>query len=336
MFLSIVIPVFKVEKYLKKCVDSILKQELTDYEIILVDDGSPDGCPLICDEYGEQYEVVKVIHKENGGSSSARNTGLSLAQGQYVMFVDSDDWWNSNVKVRQILENVRNNNKIEMFLLTGLDYVQNAGYYKRKEHEKLNSIRTDSVENYYRDLLFNGNLEVHAATKIFKRDFLIENNLYFTSGILSEDNEWMIRILRCLRNVAIIEEPLYIYRTGRPGSVTNTIKTKNIYDLLWIIKQSILFYETHSSNLKELELSYCSQLWFSALGLSFQLNKEDRNDVKKAFEETKSVCQYSNSKKTKIAYAAFRLLGFNATMRLLGQYIRLKQNHQVNKIKVSV
>ena len=90
--ISIVVPVYKVEKYLNRCVDSILNQTYTDFECILVDDGSPDKCGQICDEYAELDKRIRVIHKENGGLSDARNVGIDAAKGEYILFVDSDDW----------------------------------------------------------------------------------------------------------------------------------------------------------------------------------------------------------------------------------------------------
>ncbi|KAF3371822.1 glycosyl transferase family 2, partial [Enterococcus faecium] len=90
--ISIIVPVYKVEKYLRKCVDSILAQTFTDFEVILVDDGSPDNSGKICDEYAEKDNRVRVIHKENGGLSSARNAGIDVARGKYLGFVDSDDY----------------------------------------------------------------------------------------------------------------------------------------------------------------------------------------------------------------------------------------------------
>lgn len=89
---SIVIPVYKVEQYLNRCVDSVLSQTLEDLQIILVDDGSPDGCPAICDQYAETDSRIQVVHKKNGGLASARNAGMKLADGKYLFFLDSDDW----------------------------------------------------------------------------------------------------------------------------------------------------------------------------------------------------------------------------------------------------
>ena len=101
MKFSVIIPIYKVEQYLRQCVDSVLAQTYTDVEIILVDDGSPDSCPAICDEYAKKDSRIKVIHKPNGGLSDARNAGLDMAQGEYVLFLDSDDWWDDKDALRK-------------------------------------------------------------------------------------------------------------------------------------------------------------------------------------------------------------------------------------------
>ena len=133
-FVSLIIPIYKVEKYLRQCIDSVIRQNIDDIEIILVDDGSPDDCPKICDEYAEKDKRIKVIHKTNGGSSSARNAGIDLAIGEYLMFMDSDDWWNSETDINSLFEQVKSNPETEMFLLTSLDYIEGQGYFKRTCH----------------------------------------------------------------------------------------------------------------------------------------------------------------------------------------------------------
>ena len=106
--ISVIVPVYKVEKYLKRCVDSILAQTYPCLEVILVDDGSPDGCPAICDEYAREDRRVRVIHKENGGICTARNAGLLQAEGQYVSFIDSDDFMDL-VAYEKIIKVLKNN-----------------------------------------------------------------------------------------------------------------------------------------------------------------------------------------------------------------------------------
>lgn len=130
-FVSVIIPVYKVEKYLCQCVDSVINQKLDNIEIILVDDGSPDNCPHICDDYQEMYEYVKVIHKQNGGLSSARNAGIKAATGRYIIFMDSDDWWNPEVSVSKMIAEVTEKPYVDMFLFTSLDYIEGDGLYKQ-------------------------------------------------------------------------------------------------------------------------------------------------------------------------------------------------------------
>lgn len=102
MRFSIIVPIYKVELYLRQCINSVLNQSYKDFELILVDDGSPDNCPIICDEYASRDIRVKVIHKSNGGLSDARNVGLDVAQGEYVLFLDSDDWWDDVLALEKI------------------------------------------------------------------------------------------------------------------------------------------------------------------------------------------------------------------------------------------
>lgn len=332
-FLSIIVPVYNVRKYLEQCINSLLDQKLVDAEIILVDDGSTDNSGEICDSFANRYPCIKVIHKENGGLSSARNTGINYATGDYVSFVDSDDWWNPEISVANILKRVIAQPDVEMFQYSSLDYYEGQGIFKRKEHDNLKNVRTDSVEHYYQDLLQNGNLEVSAATKIIKRSFLVDNNITFKEGLLSEDNEWILRLLRKLTSVVIIDEPLYICRMRRQGSITNTIGKKNIADLLWIIESSINYHEQNNSSLKSLELNYCSYLWFSALGLSCQMKINDFEEIRERFNKCSSVCKYSNSPKTRVAYHVYRICGINVARRILGLYIRGKQRYIINRKK---
>ena len=337
-YVSIIIPVYNVEKYLCQCVDSILLQKLDNIEIILIDDGSTDSSPKICDEYAKQDARIKVLHKRNGGLSEARNTGIDLAQGEYLMFLDSDDWWNPNVLVKDILSYVKTRSDIEMFLFSSLDYIEGKGIFKRKEHERLSQILTKSKEEYYQSLLDNGNLEVHAGTKILKTAFIKSNYLYFKKGIKGEDNEWMIRLLRVLSNVDIINEYIYIYRANRIGSITNTIGYTNITDLLDIVKNCLEYYNDQNNphkHLKDKELCFCSYLWFTALGLLYLLRKEDKKKIIKEFKLTAKVCKYSQSKKTRACYCLYRIVGLTLTSFILGKYIQVKRKKPINKIKVS-
>lgn len=326
MLLSVIIPIYNVENYLRQCIESVIHQQFDDMELILVDDGSPDNCPKICDEYASNYSYVNVIHKKNGGLSDARNCGLREAKGKYIVFMDSDDWWNSEVAVRKIMDYALKHTDVDMFLFDGLDYIEGEGYFQRNDHQNFRNIDVSSKKAYYQSLLNNGNLEVSANTKILKRQFLIDNQLFFTPNLLSEDNEWMMRVLRVAKKVDKLEEPLYICRLGRADSITNTIKKKNITNLLSIVKWSVDYCADHDNEVKEQELCFASYLWFCALGLANRLNKNELKEVKPLFKETSSVCSYSNSKKTKLCNTVYRIFGFDATIKILGTYLKHKKN----------
>lgn len=333
-FLSVIIPVYNVEKYLGQCVDSVIRQEIGDFELILVDDGSPDSCSQICDAYAEKYGFVRVIHKKNGGLSDARNVGLMAASGDYVIFIDSDDWWNPDVSIAQMLSSVKKTENIDMVLFSGLDYIEGEGFYQRNEHRIITDIDVSSVKAYYRSLLRRGNMEVAAYTKILSRQFLVDNGLYFQRNLLSEDNEWLIRVLRVLRKVDIIDLPLYIYRAGRTDSISNTIRKKNITDLLSIVQGSIDYYSFHDNPVREEELCFASYLWFCALGLAYSLPKAELKEIQSLFKETSSVCSYSYSRKTKLSNSVYRVFGFNLTVKILGTYLKHKKNDTL-KTKIS-
>lgn len=333
-FVSIVIPVYKVEKYLQQCVDSVIAQNLTDIELILIDDGSPDNCPKMCDDYAAQYAWITVMHQNNAGLSSARNAGMLAAKGDYIIFMDSDDWWNPNIKISKLFDLVKENPLVDMFVFPSMDYYEGKGYFKRREHEKLANICTDTIKDYYFGLLQNGNLEVHAATKILKRSFLLDNKLFFPIGMVSEDCEWMLRLLRVVKKVQIVDEPFYVYRAARPGSITNSIKAKNIEDLLEIVLRSISYYnENPNGEYKTLELNYCAYLWFCALGLFGRLTRDEQKRIAPNFKKTSIVCKYSSSPKTKLCNGVYRLCGLHLTTFILGIYTRINTKLTLNKVK---
>ena len=122
--ISVIIPVYNVEKYLSKCIESVLEQDFSDYEIILIDDGSTDTSGKLCDEYAENYSAIKVIHQQNKGLGGARNTGIEAAEGQYLLFVDSDDYIRDNIMTFLYDTAVCNDSDIVAF---GMDYVYESG-----------------------------------------------------------------------------------------------------------------------------------------------------------------------------------------------------------------
>lgn len=216
---SIIVPVYKVEQYLKRCMDSILNQTYKNIEVILVNDGSPDNCPALCDEYEKIDSRVRVIHKENGGLSSARNVALDTLNGDYVFFVDSDDWL--ALDTLEVLNE---------YLEKDYDMISFQRTYLTEEKvvEKGEKNPKDMDVSQYIDASFLGRYDFFVTTKIFKTE--VFNNVRFLEGRNYEDLEIMHRLFLNMKKVVGLDYFLYYYWKGNEGAITNTITMKNIKD----------------------------------------------------------------------------------------------------------
>lgn len=220
MKLSIVVPIYNVERYLRKCVDSLLAQDLSSqgYEIILVDDGSSDSCGEICDEYAVSYDNVKVIHRENGGLSAARNSGIEKAQGEYVQFVDADDFLEPNA-LRFLVEKM-DSDRLDVLRFN----YQNVN--ERYEVFEPNKVSKPFVD--YRDEVCNGlefltqrlGFGCYACQFVIRKDLLAE--CVFKEGVYFEDTEWTPRVLLKAQRVTSTDLMVYNYLM-REGSITKSV-----------------------------------------------------------------------------------------------------------------
>ena len=224
--ISVIVPVYKVEKYLRHCVDSILSQTYTDFELLLIDDGSPDGCPQICDEYARLDPRVRVIHKPNGGLISARNVGILAAKGDYVCIVDGDDWALENM-LQFIHETVSRSpvpldmvlfaasNVFEDHLEETLNNVQ-EGYYDRIRLEKeiIPFLLTDTRKG-----LQVGVIQAHTWDKAFRRELLLEHYTREERIRVFTDVPMTYECLLHCRNVYVCNERLYMYNKTNEGSI---------------------------------------------------------------------------------------------------------------------
>lgn len=216
---SIIVPVYKVEQYLKRCMDSVLNQIYKNIEVILVNDGSPDNCPALCDEYEKIDSRVRVIHKENGGLSSARNVALDIVKGDYVFFVDSDDWLALDT-LEVLSEYLENDYDMISFQRTYLT--------EEKVVEKGDKNAKDMDVSQYIDASFLGKYDFFVTTKLFKTELF--KNVRFLEGRNYEDLEIMHRLFPVMNKVVGLDYMLYYYWKGNEGAITNTITMKNIKD----------------------------------------------------------------------------------------------------------
>lgn len=333
--LSVIIPVYRVEDYLVRCVESVLTQDFRNIEVILVDDGSPDRCPEICDELSKKDERIKVIHKQNGGLSSARNAGISSARGKYLSFLDSDDQWAPG-KLNEVMHSVKQADS-DILILNSINLYDDGTLMKTECPPYMKpGVTIYPINEIYEHLIKNGNLQEQAGTHIVKRDFILKNSLYFEEGLLGEDTEWMLRALRLVQIVAVTDIYLQIYTSGRPGAITRTTTTKNVQHLIDIINKSIAFYDLHpNSSLRKYELAHCSYLWSTALGLFSYVAQEDKHLIKSYLKKIRKQLDIYSHPKSKLVGLVYKILGFDLTSMLLAEYIKLHRKNIVNrKIRV--
>lgn len=212
---SIIVPVYGVANYLRKCVDSLLVQDITDYEIILVDDGSPDECPQICDEYAEKYDNIRAVHQENAGLSAARNSGVKVATGDYIMFVDSDDYLQPNV-LGALMEQIERDN---------LDVLRFNYQNVNEQYEVFLPFKDAKRDVDYSEDVVDGEtfLNKRLGPACYAWQFVLRRELLdsclFTPNIYFEDTDWTPRMLISAQRAASTPMVVYNY-LWRQGSIT--------------------------------------------------------------------------------------------------------------------
>lgn len=242
MLISIIVPIFKVEPYLRQCVDSLVNQTYRDLEIILVDDGSPDACPQICDGYAKTDSRIQVIHKDNGGLSSARNAGLQIATGEYVLFVDGDDWIGQQNAVENLAQRaLRRKPDVISFAYTKVfEETGNCVECLCQNESMPDSYNTKEDQLQY--LSERGLYIASAWNKLIRLSCIIDNAIFFPHGKTSEDIAWCLKLMLASRSLDYCNENLYRYRQ-RTGSISQMLSYKNCVYLTEQIEECAILAE---------------------------------------------------------------------------------------------
>lgn len=236
--LSIIVPIYNVEKYLSRCIESILNQTFKDFELILVNDSSTDNCKEICEKYKRMDSRIIVANKKNGGVSSARNLGIDISKGDYIGFVDSDDF--IDVHMYEILLNTINAYDSDIVIC---DYYK-VNEYDIKKYEKMKSNNKDiNVENINNidaiERIITRDIKIVVAwNKIYKRSLF--DNLRYKEGVICEDEFLAHRIFYKCNKVSIINQKLYYY-IQRKGSIINSPFSSKDFDKIYAIKDRVDF-----------------------------------------------------------------------------------------------
>ncbi len=278
---SVVVPIYKVERYLDKCVNSIINQTYSNLEIVLVDDGSPDNCPVICDEYAKKDSRIRVIHKANGGLSDARNVGIENSEGEYICFIDSDDYVHEDY-ISKLLTGALNNDAD--ICVCNFYYVNEKGkiWERKQKYAKVFS-STEALKDIFTT---DQNTEIVVWNKIYKRDLFIKYNIRFPKGKIHEDNFTTYKLYDKANKVVLISDNLYYY-LQRENSIMSVFDERR-FDLLQAVDET----KTYFKNNKVLKpyLMYYEVLMLLFLFnnmIKFNYNGKMRQEIKNIIKNKK-------------------------------------------------
>lgn len=242
---SVIVPIYKVEQYLTHCIKTISEQTYKNLEIILVDDGSPDNCGKMCDEFAEQDRRIKVMHKQNGGLSDARNVGIDVATGEYITFIDSDDY-----VMPDMIESLMNIIAKENTDIAQCNFVRSKNdYIDEQQHESSQSGKfTVYFEDKMSAYLKDNKINTVAWGKIYKRSLF--NEIRFPVGRLHEDVFTTYKLIHEADTVAVTDYIGYVYRITENSITTSKFSPKKLDSVYGRLEQSE-FIEKHYSNLKK-------------------------------------------------------------------------------------
>lgn len=269
--ISIIVPVYNVEYYIEKCIKSILNQVFTEFELILVDDGSTDNSGNICDKYAEKDNRIIVIHKENGGISSARNIGLDIAKGEYIGFVDSDDFIHP-MMYEILYTEIKNNKDSVVICQESRVYTDDIKYECINEYNLKKYNNKEIIELVYK----KGDTFVYAWNKLYEKS--IFEHLRYKEGVLYEDEDLTPKILYYAKNIIFIDKELYFYRQ-RNNSIVNSKFSSKKFDRVYAIENNTKFFK----DLKEKRLfdisekSYLELLIWTHLSAINQLKMDSKS-----------------------------------------------------------
>lgn len=230
--ISVVIPVYKVENYLRECLDSVISQTYKNLDIILVDDGSPDNCPAICDEYAEKDSRIKVIHRKNGGLSAARNSGIDIARGEYITFIDSDDYVSRAYVER--LYSIIEASGADMSCCTFTVHTH------KLSAECSGSYSMISPADAVIQAISLGTIGRAAFCKLYRTEIFTSGGIHYPEGIVCEDLAVMPEVFGAAKKIAYTDSAMYFYRL-REDSIMHTIfssKSMDYYTVLSMAEES--------------------------------------------------------------------------------------------------
>ncbi|MBQ3007979.1 MAG: glycosyltransferase family 2 protein [Oscillospiraceae bacterium] len=307
---SIIVPVYNTERYLVQCVDSILTQTYKDLELILVNDGSKDSSLKICQEYEEKDSRVVVIDKANGGAAESRNYGILRCTGNWIMFMDSDDYYQTDDVISKVISKAE---------ATGCDMVlfNYRRFYEDKNTYSANMYSLNGKEADTDTIIASNIYTSSVCIKLTKASFIKENNILFPVGEIAEDIGFCADLLRLKPKMSFCEDAVYVYR-DRKGSKTNSIGEAYIKDAYNIVKRLMSVNNDDENYMAFVAFQYCTLL------INMNFAKVDKN-LRKEIYSLHHILKYDKIFKVRLIYTADRIFGTAFTSKLLFTYFKMSK-----------
>lgn len=312
---SVIIPIYNVSIYIQDCVLSVLNQSYENVEIILVDDGSSDESGQLCDELAKRDSKIIVVHKENGGLSDARNTGIRVATGDYILFLDGDDFWDDSEALLRLVQRVTKTNG-DVINYSYKKYFDSDGrkipYIREKKEMPLGLL---TKEERIKDLIDRDLYIASACNKMIKKSLFMKNDLFFRKNIYSEDIEWCARLLVCSEKMDFVDENFYCYRQ-RENSITHTISEKKCVDLCNNILDCINLADMVDPKIRPLFLRYVAYQYGTFVKVQAQAEKVPYDQIEKLRKHSSILGYGKKNKKIFILYCLTKIFGYKGMCRL--------------------
>ncbi|MBO1926319.1 glycosyltransferase [Thiomicrorhabdus sp. 6S2-11] len=326
-YFSIIIPVYNVADYLSQCVDSVLNQTYRDFEIILVNDCSTDNSLPICEEYSAKEQNIRLIDlSKNLGSSVARNTGVDNSKGQYLIFLDSDDFWDSSDALQNIATKLKSNSA-DLLLFHSKDYLCSTGKVIEPQslYSSVLSSPTDNL-NFIRSSIDSGLFPGAAWVTVVKSSLLKKCSIHFSQGRRAEDIDWLFEVISVSEKIDYVDDVFHVYRKFRNGSITMTPNLKHLQDLLWVIEKwkTKTISEKLFKNADTHILKYLAYHLAISILMYSQLSSTEKMSVKPDILKLLDLLSFGSLKYT-ASYNLIRVIGLNNFSRLLQLIYLLKK-----------
>lgn len=324
--ISIIVPVYNVEEYVSKCIGSMLSLNMELIEILIIDDGSTDTSGNICDCFAEEHSNIYVFHQNNQGLSAARNRGIREARGKFLLFVDSDDYIESEI-VEKIINAVQIKPDLEVIFLTAKKVYPNGKQIYLDEIFDRDKIINHNQEEVIKYLASLKKYPGSACTKAVKKSLIVQNKIFFEEGKTSEDLKWCLQVFLNANKFDVLQGDYYFYRQQREGSITQSYNENKLFCMMEVISDSCILAK---SNVAVEEAIYSFMAYEYVISLLIycygrkNISKDKLKRCRKFFNQYQFLLLYKKGASVKSVRYLLKIFGVDVVSNLIGLYYRIK------------